>query len=406
MITKDLPINHDILVWARKEANLSLDHAARKAKISEIKKKGSVESQTPSVRLQKWENDDGSPTYAQLIKLAKAYRRPILTFFLPAPPKKEVHLLDFRTLVNRETEINASSAEFSALVRQNEALQKSVREILLESNKEPLSFVGSIMSDFDPVDVAHKIRNTLKCDISNQKKIRTAQGLFSYIRDKSQEKGIYIIVQGNLGSMHTNMGPNVFRGFTISDKLAPLVVINPNDTKTANVFTLIHELCHVWLGDTGVSNWISLNIEDPEPTNKNEQFCNQVAAEFLVPKADLLKQWDMLTIGYEAYVVIKRIARQFKVSPIVIARRLLEFNRISIESYWDWYHDYQEEWLKLKEDLKKRESEPPSYRIRTRTKLGYALINTVIDATREGKISELDASLILNVKVDNFSKIL
>jgi Zn-dependent peptidase ImmA (M78 family) len=114
----------------------------------------------------------------------------------------------------------------------------------------------------------------------------------------------------------------------------------------------------------------------------------------------------MLTIGYEADVVIKRIARQFKVSPIVIARRLLEFNRIPSEAYWDWYDDYQDEWLRIKEELRTKKTEPPSYRIRTRAKLGNALINTVIDATREGKISELDASLILNVKINNFSKIL
>ena len=406
MVTKDIPVNHNILAWARREANLSLPHAAQKAKISGITEKGSSEPLTPSLRLERWENNDGSPTYPQLIKLAKAYRRPVLTFFLPSPPKKEVHLVDFRTLGNKETEINTFEAEFSALVRQSEAIQKSVHEILQESNNKPLSFIGSVTLDSNPVEVAHNIRDTLDCDFTNQNKIRTVQSLFSFIRNKSEEKGIYVIVQGNLGSRHTNMSPNVFRGFTISDKLAPLIVVNPNDTKTANVFTLTHELCHIWLGDTGVSNWNSLNIQDQKPTIKNEQFCDQVAAEFLVPKIDLIKQWELLTIGYETDVVIKRIARKFKVSPIVIARRLLEFNKISSEDYWNWYDDYQDEWIKIKEKLKSKDSEPPSYRIRTRTKLGNALINTVIDATREGKISELDASFILNVKINNFQKIL
>lgn len=406
MVIKDIPVNHNILVWARKEANLSLNRAAQKAKISEIKKRGSIEPLTPPLRLERWENNDGSPTYAQLIKLAKAYRRPVLTFFLSNPPKREVNLLDFRTLGNKETEINTFEAEFSALVRQSGAIQKSVREILQESNKEPFSFVGSITLPSDPVEVAHNIRDTLNCDFTNQRRILTVQSLFSFIRDKSEEKGIYVIVQGNLGSKHTNMSPDVFRGFTISDKLAPFIIINPNDTKTANVFTLVHELCHVWLGDTGVSNWNSLNIKEPKPTIQNEQFCDQVAAEFLVPKINLLKQWESLTIGYEADVVIKRIARQSKVSPIVIARRLLEFNKISPEAYWNWYDDYQDEWIKIKKALKSKKTEPPSYRIRTRFKLGNALINTVIDATREGKISELDASVILNVKINNFSRIL
>ncbi len=406
MVTRDIPVNNEILAWARNEANLSPPSAAIKAGIKDLKARGKKEGVSSILRLERWEKGIDTPTFPQLQKLAKAYRRPILTFFLSTPPKKEVHLLDFRTFGNKETEINTFEAEFSALVRQSEAIQKSVREILQESNKEPLSFVGTITLHSDPVAVAHNIRDTLNCDFTNQKKIRTVPSLFSFIRNKSEEKGIYVMVQGNLGSRHTNMSSNVFRGFTISDKLAPFIIINPNDTKTANVFTLVHELCHVWLGDTGVSNWNSLNIQEPKPTIQNEQFCDRVAAEFLVPKADLLKQWETLTIGYEADVVIKRIARQFKVSPIVIARRLLEFNKISPEAYWAWYDDYQNEWITIKEELKSKETEPPSYRIRTRTKLGNALINTVIDATREGKISELDASVILNVKINNFSKIL
>jgi Zn-dependent peptidase ImmA (M78 family) len=406
MVTKDIPINPDILSWARKEANLSPPKAALKAGIKDLKARGKKEGVSSSLRLERWEKGIDTPTFPQLQKLAKAYRRPLLTFFLPTRPKKEVHLLDFRTLGRKKTEINAFEAEFSALVRQSEAIQKSVREILKESNKEPLPFVGSTTLHSDPVEVASNIRDILNCDLTNQKKIRTVTNLFSFIRDRSEGKGIYVIVQGNLGSRHTNMSPNVFRGFTISDKIAPFIIINPHDTKTANVFTLVHELCHLWLGDTGVSNWNSLNIKEPEPKIQNERFCDQVAAEFLVPKTDLLEQWEMLTIGYEADIVIKRIARKFKVSPIVTARRLLEFNKISSDDYWDWYEDYHDEWLRIKEALKSKKTEYPSYRIRTRTKLGDALINTVIDATREGRISELDASLILNVKINNFSKIL
>ncbi|MFH0768091.1 MAG: ImmA/IrrE family metallo-endopeptidase [Chloroflexota bacterium] len=406
MVIKDIPINHDILVWARKQANLSTERAAQKAKITKIKHGVLAELLTPSLRLEQWEEGNGSPTYSQLINLAKAYRRPILTFFLSEPPKKEIHILDFRSLGNKEAEIIGSEAELSALIRQTEATQKSVREILQESNKEPLHFVGSISLQANPIEVANNIRKTLNYDLTKQSRIRTPDDLFSFIRNKAQEKGIYVIVQGNLGSHHTNMGPNVFRGFTLSDKIAPFIAINPNDTKTANVFTLAHELCHLWLGDTGISNWNSLNIQDFEPSIKNEQFCDQVAAEFLVPKVDLLRDWDLLTIGYEVDIVIKRIARQFKLSPIVIARRLLEFDKISSEDYWEWYNDYHADWLVVKEELKKRKKEPPSYKIRTRTRLGTALINTVMDATREGKISELDASLILNVKVNNFIKIM
>ncbi len=406
MVTKDIPINHDILSWARKQANLSPELAAQKAHIGEIKKRGTTEPISPSLRLERWERGIESPTYTQLIKLAKAYRRPILTFFLSEPPSKEVELVDFRTLGNKEHEIKAYEAEFSALVRRVLSTQKSIREILQSSNKQSLNFVGSTTLHSSPLEVAHDIRNVLDYKIADQKGIRTVGNLFSFIRRKAEEKGVFITIQGNLGSAHTNMSPDVFRGFTISDKLAPFVVINPHDTKTANVFTLIHELCHIWLGDTGVSNWNSLNIIETQPKIKNEQFCDQVAAEFLVPMTDLLKDWDKLTIGYDDDIVIERLAHQFKISPIVIARRLLESSNISPEYYWDWYDKYQGEWLKIKEILKSKKKVPLSYKIRMNTKLGESLINTVMNATYEGKISDLDASHILNVKINNFSKII
>jgi Zn-dependent peptidase ImmA (M78 family) len=406
VILNEIPINHRILEWARNKSNLSRDMAAQKAGISAISK-GLEEPLSPSARLKSWEEGIDRPSYTQLVKIAKAYRRPLLTFFLSQPPEQEIQLLDFRTLANKEPGTYFYDAEFSALVRQTEAIQKSVREIIQESGLKPLSFVSSISMDSNPITAAKLMRETLDYSPWQQKiALRTVNALFNYIRNKAEEKGIFILLQGNLGSWHTNMFPEVFRGFTICDKVAPFIVINPNDTKTANIFTLIHELCHLWLGDTAVSNWNSLNISEPLPHIKNEQFCDQVAAEFLVPISELIEQWEKLTIGYEDNdYLIKRISRIFKVSPIVIARRLLESNKIDTDYYWDWYDQYHSEWLQIKEKIKEAKKEPPSYKIRTRTKLGNGLINTVLDAAREGKITETDASRILSIKIDNFSKI-
>jgi len=404
VVLDGVPVNHQILEWARLKAKLSRDLAAQKAKITPIKR-GRDEMMTSSSRLESWEKGNSKPTYHQLVNIAKAYRRPLLTFFLTEPPRQEIKLLDFRSFPNKDNDVSFFEAEFSALVRQTEAIQKSVREILQESEKGTLNFIGSVSLTSNPNEVAHQIRTTLNYDISNQKRLTSVSNLFSYIRNLAAEHGIYVMVQGNLGSTHTNMFPEIFRGFTLCDRIAPFIVVNPNDTKTANVFTLIHEFCHLWLGDTGVSNWNSLNIKDSIPASPKEVFCDRVSAEFLVPEHDLIEHWDTLTIGYEKDIVISRIAQKLKVSPIVIARRLLEFNKITSDYYWDWYDAYQKEWLTIKEKLRHAKKEPLSYRIRARNKLGIALISTVLDATNKGRISEMEASRILNVKINNFPRI-
>lgn len=404
--TKEIPFNRSMLRWARREANLTPGLAAARAHIKDLKKKGALEAIPSALRLERWEEGPDTPTFRQLEELAKAYRRPVLTFFLSQPPRKEKELADFRIMANRADDIMLHQPEFSALVRQTQATQKSVRQILIETGRAPLRYVASVKLATEHHIVANEIALALGLDRSRPPVRSRVRDPFSFLRRKAEEIGVFTLLQGNLGSVHTNMGSEVFRGFTLSDDIAPFIVINPNDTKTANLFTLAHELCHVWLGDAAVSNWISLDPSQPTPDSEEEVFCDNVAAEFLVPRRELLKQWTLYTIGYDTQTVIARIARNFAVSPIVVARRLHTFQLMSRDEYWGWYNDYQDQWIALQEERKASERNPPGYATRTKSKLGRALITTVIEASRQGTISELEASHILNVKLDNFSKLL
>ncbi len=406
MVTKDIPINKDILVWARKEANLSAGRAAIKAHIKNLKARGVREGLPSALRLERWEEGIGTPTFPQLENLAKAYRRPVLTFFLPEPPVKQTRLQDFRTIGNKSIDSDAFSPEFSALLRQIEALQISLQDLLEETGSKPLSFVGSISVKSTPIEVAQQIRSLLGYSFDNQRNTRDNDQVFSDIRTKAEEQGIFVLLEGNLGNYYTNIDPEVFRGLAISDNLAPFVVINPNDAKTAMIFTLIHELCHIWRGETGISNWNSLDIPQGHLPFQNEAFCNQVAAEFLVPERDLLREWEKQTIGHSTDESIQRISRQFNVSRIVIARRLLDFGQIDKDFYWKFFEACQEEWQEQRNRTKRNKEIKIPYKIRTRSRLGNRLINTVLSAAREGKISELDASRMLNVKINNFAKII
>ncbi len=402
MVIKDVPINHSILLWARREANLSPARAASKAGIKDLKARGDKESLPSVLRLGRWEEGTDTPTFAQLEKLAKAYRRPVLTFFLPQPPVKETRITDFRTVGSKVVDSEAFSSEFSALLRRIEALQVSLHDLTRQAGAKRLPFVGSANTHVRPNQVVQSIRTTLGYPLDAQKRLGDSNQVFSDIRAKAEEHGIFALLEGNLGSWHTDIEPEVFRGISISDEFAPLIVVNPNDAKTARIFTLVHELCHIWLGDTGVSNWISLNIKT-NSTFDNELFCDQVAAEFLVPHDDLINEWKQVRAD-NIKAKIERISYIFAVSTVVVARRILDLGYIDTNYYWSYYNECSLEWDRIKNAMRQKKNRP-SYRIRTRSRLGNRLISTVMGAAREGRISELDASRMLNVKINHFAEI-
>jgi Zn-dependent peptidase ImmA (M78 family) len=400
-----LPINPEILAWARSEAKLSAEGAAAKAKIHELKAKGGEEALTSDKRLELWEKGIQTPTFTQLEQLAKAYRRPIITFFLRQPPKKETKLADFRTIKNAK-EITESTADFSALLRQIEADQTSLKDILADTRNESLTFVGSARNLDNAVQIAGFIKKGLKFSTDKQKQAPDSNIVFNAIRNNAEELGVFVVVQGNLGSHHTNLKPEVFRGLALSDKIAPFIVINPNDAPAARVFTIIHELCHIWRGETGISNLNGLNIEHQNEL-QNELLCDAVAGEFLAPGDALLS--DLLKIQSSRLITDQNIvdlSKKYNVSRLVIARRLYDLKQIDKEFYWNFFDRCKAEWEELQKiKIDKKQKARVSYKYQIHNKLGERFIKTVLTASQQGKISELDAAHLLNVKINNFSKI-
>ncbi len=407
MDTKEIPVNHNILEWARKEARLSTTHAATKAKIKDIKARGLKEGLPSFRRLEQWEKGIDTPTYSQLENIAKAYRRPILTFFLPEPPSQVTRLQDFRTVGSKTIDLENYSPEFSSFLRIFEALQINLRDLLELINTKPLSFIGTMNLDTPHVEVVKMIRDLLDYSLEDQRKAKTPESVFSEIRRRAEDVGIFILIEGNLGSYHTDFSAEVFRGLSISDDIAPFIVINPNDAKVAMIFTIIHELCHLLLGESGISNWNRLDISRRTLPFQNESYCDRVAAEFLSPRSDVLDAWQKQLPKYTPELAIEHIARQFNVSRIVIARRLLELDKIDHDYYWDFFDICQQEWQELRDKIKPKNKDfKIPLKIRTRSKLGNRLVNTVLEAVGQGKISELNASRLLKVKINNFHKII
>lgn len=210
--------------------------------------------------------------------MAKVYHRSLLTFYLPTPPRKGDRGEDFRTVVADRTV--EADADVDALVRDLRARQSLVRAVLEDDEDvQPLAFVGSASLDDGVLALTNSIEQMLGITRAQYRAQKDAESAFALLRERAELAGVFVLLIGNLGSHHSAIPVEAFRGFAIADPIAPFVVINDGDARAAWSFMLLHELAHLWLGATGVSGGA--------PEMKIERFCNDVAGEFFLPRADV-----------------------------------------------------------------------------------------------------------------------
>ena len=391
-----IPVNPALLQWARQTAGLSLRDAALRAGITPPRRKKGEPSLSPEDRLLAWEHGEETPTMAQLSDIAKAYRRPLVTFFLSEPPQHVSLLADFRTVQNAAPQ---ESPEFSALKRRIFLLHRELCAIAKEENTPNLPFVGSCKVSDGVVKIVASLRQHLGMDTGIMEEVGHGD-FFTWLRDKAQQLGIYVVLMGDLGSHHTRIDPEEFRGIAIADAQVPLVVVNKNDAKAAMLFTLAHELAHLWLGASGVSNANAFaSVHDHK---KDEVFCNAVAAEFLVPQDALQQAWPGHTDDLPQSV--KLLSRKFRVSEEVIARRLADIGIVSAAEYSELLRMYQARWHKQKEKNKGTSGGPDSNTL-ARYWLGHKTLTTLMRATNAGLITMQDAARTINMSASRFARV-
>ncbi len=402
MDKQPIPYNPALLRWARLEAGLSLDEAAERAGISAPRKrKDEKEQQTPADRLKAWENGALSPTLPQLEDLAAAYRRPLTTFFLLSPPAKQTNLADFRTIGSKSRQ--RDTPEFAAFKRRLEARHAELKEIMQLEGKEPIRFIGSACDTRDAKIVVKAMRKTLNFSFSDQQTLPSSEELLRVLRARIQFVGIFVLIEGDLGSHHTKISTEEFRGIAFADKLAPLIVINSNDTNAAKLFTLLHELAHLWIGESGISNLNAFSHGLPSQPNREKQ-CNAIAAEFLVPENELKNSLDETKYS-TAEEAIDDLSKLFKVSKEVVARRMLDFDYISSDTYSGLIRAYHEIWKKYRERMRDSGSGPSRNKL-DYYRLGEHMLNTVTGAAADGRITYQEAARILRIPVSRFDKVL
>lgn len=385
-------INPAILPWARAAAGLSLEDAAARAGIS-------GKESSAAEKLAEMEAGLRPISRSQLAALAALYRRPLITFYLTDPPVRGERGEDFRRpspAVSRREE-----ALLDALLRDTRARQEMVKELLLdEEDVTPRPFVGSAQIQSGVIAVVRDIAARLRFPFESVEARRGgADALFRTLRTQAEAAGVFVLLAGDLGSHHSAISAEVFRGFAIADEIAPFVVINDKDARAARSFTLIHELAHIWLGRSGVSGPIT--ADEPRTTQGQiERFCNDVAGEFLLPEAALIAS-PPIRDKQTAREAIAYVAAQWSVSEPMAAYRVHRHGRIPHGMYEELASEYAERWRSVRQrerDARGEDDGGPSYYVVKQSKLGNALIDVVLRTLRENNLTHTKAAKVLGVK--------
>jgi Zn-dependent peptidase ImmA (M78 family) len=307
-----VPVKPELLRWARERAALEPEQLAHRFP-----------------KLREWEAGTAQPTFKQLEQYSRATHAPFGYFFLTEPPVETLPIPDFRTAAGRR--IGRPSPNLLDTVFLCQQRQEWYREYAQLQGQEPLAFVGSANLTSDVAATAATMRSQLRFDIEERRGIPTwAEALRRFI-EQSDTLGVLVMVNGVVANnTHRKLNPDEFRGFALADPLAPLVFVNGADTKAGQMFTLAHELAHVWLGQSALSDVEPIAA----PTEQVEAWCNRVAAELLVPLALIRQEYRP---GEDLRGALDRLARHFKVSTLVVLRRIHDAGGITRERLREAY---------------------------------------------------------------------
>ncbi len=378
-------ISKEILIWARETSGLTVEDAAKKLQLKDTR------AVTAEQKLLEYENGK-TPSRSLLVKMSKQYRKPLLTFYLGKPPKKGDRGEDFRTL--HEDYRHEEDVFVDVLIRNIKARQSVLREILIEEDEaQALPFIGCASRQQGVSNVANMIRQTIKFNLDEFRKIKGADDAFKYLRAIVEEMGIFVLLVGNLGTHHSKIDIKMFRGFVIADNIAPFIVINDEDARPAWSFTLLHEIAHLWLGQTGVSGSYS--------ENEIEKFCNDVASEILLPAGDL-NDFNPDVLDFEKLTQeISAFSQARNISSSLVSYRLFRKNYIDKKLWSNLSKFYRNQWLDFKRKERNRNKEQdggPSYFVVKRKKLGNALVKIVERMMYSGALTSTKAGLLLGIK--------
>lgn len=367
-------INPEMLIWARERLGFSVAEFAGKL--------GKTEE-----RLLEWELSQRPLTFKQAMTFAEKAHIPFGYLFLAQPPKEEMPLPDLRTVDGHG--VQQPSAELFDLVKLMVQRQEWYKEYLKQQLVEPCKIVGNFSTRYDVTAIVADMRREL--DVGEHPNRGSWEDYYRDLVEKVEAIGILVMRQSDLGHFTRPLQVSEFRGFAIADTFAPMVFVNHADAPGARLFTLIHELCHIWIGQSGISDG------DAQAHRKEEVLCNAVAAEFLVPKTEFTRLWHPSLENWRENLSI--LESHFHVSKWVLARRALTCNYITENEYVRFITDEKDAHKK-----RKNSGSGPSYYKTKKAQISQRFSKAVVSQALNGQMLLRDAAQLLVMKPSNISK--
>ncbi|MFT7765768.1 ImmA/IrrE family metallo-endopeptidase [Clavibacter tessellarius] len=334
-------------------------------------------------KFSKWAAGLGTPTFRQLENFANLTHVPLGYLFLDNPPIEQVPIPDYRTLGN--VGVTQPSADLIDTIHAAQRRQDWYRGFARNQGIEKLKFLGSATLSSSPTVVAEEVRRELAFPLSGRRDYADSDAALRRLIDAVEDLGVLVMVSGIVGgNTRRILDPEEFRGFALSDSHAALIFVNGADSKAAQMFTLVHELAHLWLGESALSDAALASTDQ----NKHELWANAVAAEVLVPSKSLEREARGDLTAQE----IRRLCLLYRVSSLVILRRLFDLRKLS----WDDYRSrYADEVNRLRQVKLSKSSSGGNYYNTQPLRISQSFARAVIVDAMEGRTLYRDAFALL-----------
>ena len=373
LVAVEAYVTPKVLRWARERDHLSAEQLAKHFKVS------------PS-RVEDWEQGVSRPTFRQAERLAQHLNVPFGYLFLSQPPADKLPLPDLRTVGDQPPP--DPSPELWDCVADAVEKQAWYHDYLEDEGTGPLEFVGRESLNNAPAELAAAVRSELGIDASLRATARSWEQFLALLIGRAEAAGILVLRNGVVrNNTHRPLDVSEFRGFAISDRLAPLVFINARDAKSAQIFTLAHELAHLWLGKSGISNPNYRERSESQP-NVVERVCNRAAAELLLPKDEFIPIWEHAASVEEK---VRAAAVHFRVSRLAALRQAFDLDLVDSKHYWPLYDKLLEEGLRVS-------GAGGNFYNSLLARNSPTLTKALFTAMAEGRSTYVEASRLLNVR--------
>ncbi len=345
--------------------------------------------------IKRWLDGTKKPTFHQIEELSRKTNIPLGYFFLQTPPAEEIQLIEYRTVDSNE--LATPSRNLIDTIHEMENVQGWMREYRQETGFDVLPIVGCLKENSDFENVVKTIRRNLDLSENWYESCKDMSAAFNHVRNLLEECGVVVMLNGVVGkNTHRALSIEEFRAFAMVDEWAPLIFINSADSQGAKLFSLFHEVAHIWLGENDLYN----DRKNSQKVKPIEALCNAVASELMVPFGRFIDKWKKSeVIGTREKIT--NLAKFFKCGESVIARKAFDAKMIR----YDLYESVIEDAIEAYKKMQKNKEPGGNYYYTLGSRLDSRFVRALCESISSGRTTYSEAYRLTNTSRKTFSEI-